>query len=131
MIVGSNYEFRLTSEGKEHFKIVMGLAFENCPGKKAKTFGISDKYGLVFAWSDTNQVLENGTLIEKLPFVLDLEGTTEFAWNWLKTADYGKEPDHDGDNKKGFIVYNEYFGSVGNCPYAFVGIQPEWIMYGK
>lgn len=129
--VGDNFRFLLTSTGKEHFKTVMTLAFHNAPGGKATIYGISEKYGLVLGWVDTPQKLEDGTELNKLPFPLDLDGAIEFVWSWLKTVDYGREPDHDGDNKAGFTVYNEDWGHVGHCFYAFVAIKHEWIMYGK
>lgn len=129
--MGDNFRFLLTSIGKEHFKTIMALAICGAPGSKAATYCISQKYGLVFGWHDIKDKLDDGTILQKLPFPLDLEGIIEFSWSWLKTADYEKEPDHDGDNKHGFTVYNEGWGHVGGCHYAFVGIRPDWIMYGK
>lgn len=51
--------------------------------------------------------------------------------SWLKEADYGAEPDHDGDNEKGCRVYNESWGHVGGQWAAFVAIEPVWLLYGK
>lgn len=62
---------------------------------------------------------------------LDPAGVAPMVLEWLKGQDFGKEPDTDGHNKKGFRVYNESWGRIGNDPYAFVAIEPEWITYGK
>lgn len=50
---------------------------------------------------------------------------------WLKTQDFGHEPDTDGHNRKGFRVYNETYGYVDKDAYAFVAIEPQWITYDK
>lgn len=41
------------------------------------------------------------------PVPLSMEAVAPMIMEWLKTADYGKEPDHDGDNGKGWYCYNE------------------------
>jgi len=50
---------------------------------------------------------------------------------WLAEQSYGREPDHDGDNGRGWRVYNEAWTHVAGMWQAFVAIEPEWIMYGK
>src|SRR5690349_24893058 len=44
---------------------------------------------------------------------------------WLAEADYGPQPDHDGDNSKGWRIYNEAWGHVDNLWGAIVAIQPR------
>jgi hypothetical protein len=66
-----------------------------------------------------------------LPFKLDIEGASDFAWRWLAEQDYGKKPDHDGDNNKGWRIWTGGWGHVGNDHYAVCAILPEWAMYGK
>lgn len=46
-------------------------------------------------------------------------------------ADYGRQPDHDGDNEKGWRLYNETWGMVGGDHSAFAAVEPAWAMYGK
>jgi hypothetical protein len=50
---------------------------------------------------------------------------------WLETAKYPPAPDHDGDNKRGWHLYNEQWGHVGNDHYAIAAIAPSWQTYGK
>lgn len=66
-----------------------------------------------------------------LPFTLDAAGTADFAARWLAEADYGREPDHDGDNGRGWRVYNEGWGHVDSHHAAIIAVTPSWAMYGK
>lgn len=80
---------------------------------------------LVFGWHES---MRNSI---KLPFTLDFVGASQWAHRWLKEQDYGREPDHDGNNSKGWRVFNENWGHIGDDFYAFVAIQPAWAMHGK
>ncbi len=66
-----------------------------------------------------------------LPFALDCKRAAEFITNWLGQADYGRQPDHDGDNGKGWRLFTESWGHVAGHHYAIIGVQPAWAMYGK
>lgn len=66
-----------------------------------------------------------------LPFKLDAEGAADFARRWLAEADYGKQPDHDGDNGRGWRLYVEGWGHVDGHRNAIIAISPAWAMYGK
>lgn len=79
---------------------------------------------LILFWSEHE-------IATKLPFPLDMKKSVDFAANWLEQVAYGKQPDHDGDNGKGFRVFNEAWGHVLGHWQAFVAIQPVWAMYGK
>ena len=57
---------------------------------------------------------------------------------WLKTAEYGREPDHDGSNSKGFRltteipkIYDEQWRTQDWAFYTFIVIEPIWIEHGK
>lgn len=65
------------------------------------------------------------------PFTLDPDGAADFAARWLAEEDYGKQPDHDGDNGRGWRLYCEGWGHVDSEYQAFVAISPRWAMYGK
>ena len=66
-----------------------------------------------------------------LPFAMDHEMATEFAWKWLETLDFGDEPGHDGSNGRGWRVYTTDWGHVDNYRGAICAIEPAWAMYGK
>jgi len=79
---------------------------------------------LVLYWRLSDKATE-------LPYPMTLEQAAEFAIGWLEHADYGQKPDHDGDNKKGWRLYCEDWGFVGDDYYAFAAVEPVWAMYGK
>lgn len=66
-----------------------------------------------------------------LPAPMSAEDAVSFVKAWLAATDYGSEPDHDGDNGKGFRIYNEAWTHVAGLWEAFVAIEPVWMMYGK
>lgn len=61
--------------------------------------------------------------------------------SWLKTAEYGREPDHDGSNRKGFRITDcgpQVFQSDSSyqrrCEWDFYSaltVQPTWVEYHK
>lgn len=81
---------------------------------------------LVFYWAKIDRL----DFVE-FPFEYDADGAADFADRWLKSVDYGKQPDHDGDNGKGWKLYNEGWGHVDGHWQAFVAVSPRWAMYGK
>lgn len=50
---------------------------------------------------------------------------------WLDAQDYANEPDHDGDNSRGWRIYNEEWGHIGTYRGAICAIEPAWLMHGK
>jgi hypothetical protein len=59
------------------------------------------------------------------------EQATVVALNWLSQAEYGKEPAHDGDNSKGWQVFNGAWGHVFEMWQGICAIRPKWAMHGK
>lgn len=117
-----NRQITVKAEGKESFDLAMKLAFTTY--KEAVGFMVKDNT-LVFYWCD----YEAAT---KLPFKMKFQDAINFAWAWLESTPVStKQPDHDGDNEKGFMVYNDSWGHVFNAYQAIIGITPIWAMYGK
>jgi hypothetical protein len=148
-----NMQFDMTSEGNQRladlFKIVFGdrmaVGYAVRHGEPGKRWD-PDKYlkdprdrnllewherpkdlRLVFFW--TNR--PNQADYIALPFKMDAAGAADFAARWLSEADYGREPDHDGDNGKGWRAYSEGWGHVDSDYAAFIAVSPRWAMYGK
>ncbi len=80
---------------------------------------------LILLWHE-----ENGSSLP-LPYPLNMEQAIQFVEGWLGRAAYGREPDHDGDNGKGWRAFNNGWGHVAWHHYGIVGIQPVWMMYPK
>lgn len=71
---------------------------------------------------------------EMTPFPTELgaDRCAEIAYDWLQKAEYPREPDHDGDNKKGWLLRTDGWGQVEGLDYHyFVSVEPTWIMFGK
>ena len=152
-----NFHIDVTAEGREAFNAAMGLAMR--PHDKAVAYAIHPTLGLVLFWHDGETAIADRAEtpqfsseinreawdrlyaegqakvvcapVQKLPYAMQGRALVEFAWHWLLTADYGRQPDHDGSNEEGWRVYNETWGHVGSSHYAFVAIRPVWAMYGK
>lgn len=125
---GNNYRFLIASEGLDDFRIAMGLAFKAGSRKSATSYEFDPERGMIFYWTDMGESVIG---VQRLPYPMDLEAATVFAWGWLRKTEYPTEPNHDGSNNKGFRVYNEEWGHVKGRWQAFVAIKPEWQMYGK
>lgn len=70
--------------------------------------------------------------VNKLPGKgIDAEHVWPMIEAWLDDTSYGTQPDHDGDNDKGWRIYNEAWGHVAGLWQAFAAIEPVWLMYGK
>jgi hypothetical protein len=66
-----------------------------------------------------------------LPYEMDCEAALAFAEGWLKSASYPEEPDHDGDNEKGFLLTTGNFWAHVGGHGSIMAIQPCWALLGK
>lgn len=118
-----NFKIDVTSEGLPNLERALAIAMGG--HKKVYGFNVNAKKGLILYWLETK---------DATPFIAPIKDPIEVAaqvMNWLLQQDYGTQPDHDGDNGKGWRLYCEDWGQVGSDSRAFVAIQPSWAMYGK
>lgn len=121
-----NFEVKVVSYGEDHLEDAICL----CLNKKDK----------VEAWAinpeKPNQlwllqwVGSSDKDVHPFPCKMDRKATIEFVKGWLREQDYGREPDHDGSNSKGFTVTN---GSTMNIwtMNRILTVEPSWAMHGK
>lgn len=144
-----NRSIDLTSEGHEALSLALKLMWDSVPGGFATHFKIVKLRATNVYWGNPTSHHEvrlepddTGvpTLIlfwtaasgaEQFAYPHDLERTNEFVKGWLKSVEYGPEPDHDGDNGKGWRVFTDFWGQIAGASSSIVGIQPAWAMYGK
>jgi len=69
--------------------------------------------------------------VYKLPSKTKVTSLESMIKDWLADQDYGESPDTDGSVSKGWRVYNESWGHIGDNWRAFVAIEPAWLEYGK
>ena len=120
-----NRAIDVTSEGKNDLSLALQLVWRNCAGAAAVWYKIKDNTMFLY-WADPKD-----KDAVQLAYPHNLEQAVNFIHGWLNAIGYPPQPDHDGDNGKGWRVFNEAWGHVCNSPYGFVGIQPVWAMYGK
>tara|TARA_Y100001973_G_scaffold99594_1_gene159059 strand:+ start:371 stop:748 length:378 start_codon:yes stop_codon:yes gene_type:complete len=105
----------------------LAYALELFHGFPAHGYRVDEKLGAIVLMQYANNK-------DMIPFMTPLSASAcaDMIFEWVKNQPYPKEPDHDGSNKKGWIVWVDKFNRIDGQDYhAFVAIKPEWIMYGK
>ncbi len=116
-----NRQIDISSEGKKDFDLAIKIAI----GSKS-TIGYRVHENCLVLYSVTSKKMID------LPYGMNPQETCDFAWGWFeRNKPLDKQPDHDGDNEKGFRVFNESWGHVFGEWEAFIAIKPIWAMYGK
>ena len=144
-----NRSIDITSEGDAHLGLALQLAWPGAAGGKAthyKAVGLVEKvdyYGTPTSHhATTSHELDSGTPtlilfwhdapgLLPLPYALEIGEAIPFVCGWLKKAQRGPEPDHDGDNGEGWRVFTGVWGGIAGYHYSIVAVQPAWAMYGK
>jgi hypothetical protein len=135
----SNFHVTVRSLGTEHLKRALSFffdAYQTAVGFSVKdttipSYGHEDQpaKALVLHWAfpDHNQIL-----VSKFPAPLDLDAVVPMVESWLAQNPYGKRPDQDGDNLRGFAVFNDtdWNKTYGEST-AICAIAPHWAMFGK
>jgi hypothetical protein len=128
-----NFQVDVTYEGRAAFDKLLAIVMRH----KAVAYAVHPSLGMVLFWHNdpaNPQIVRAGPATVPavpLPYPMDAAATSAFVWGWLETVPRGREPDHDGSNGKGWRVYNEAWGHVGDNHYAIIAVQPAWAMYGK
>ena len=116
-----NAEFSVVGDRDDDFASTMRLVFqlEGWSDKpNAKAYEIRTNV-LSILWStDEDSVM--------FPTYLGVEEVIPIAMAWLREAEYDIEPDHDGDNKKGWHI-----SQCRSNLYTICSIEPRWTMYDK
>lgn len=123
-MVPSNFRLVVESTGRSHFDTAMKMCFDDF--NEAVAYQV-DKEGLHLFWHLADAMKSEHSPIP-LPHKMNCEQATRFAWEWLKKADRGNEPDIDGSvYPSGYIVKHVSHG----WSYKFVTIQAVWSEYHK
>lgn len=112
-------------------KPALEIAFNSAPGGKAWGYK-STKDRLVFAWHESANAQDKDKGF--VPFVtpINAEEAEVIVKNWCKeVADYGTQPDHDGDNSRSWRIFCESWGHIDHNHYTFAAVEPYWAEYGK
>lgn len=137
-----NRVISIQSQGRKAFDLAIQLMFDNAPGGKATHYFEHPIAGFILLWHEDSFYLKdhgNGQHSDKqkankLPYGMDWKASADLAWNWLQEQSDDKYKDfidHDGDNDKGFRIYNEAWGHVADSHYGILAVYPIWAWYGK
>jgi hypothetical protein len=125
--MASNPILNVNGQGLARLKAAMALADdgEGSFRRSATGYAISAGRLVFFQYaSDKAQTL--------FPSPISLDRAAEIAFDWLATQEYGPEPDHDGDNERGWRLFRDRWGHIDGLGYsAFVAVEPCWIEFGK
>lgn len=121
--IGSWPILRVNGESLERLMAVMALSDQ----KKFEGYAIDTNNGRIVFFGYKGHK-------DATPFPTSMSGDfcAQLAIGWLKEARYPAEPDHDGDNSKGWLCYTENWGHIE--PYGFeasLAVEPHWLIYGK
>lgn len=139
--MADNYIFDITGADLDKS---LAIALDGAPGHQATHWGVWGKGAepirlgtvrvdrLVFYWHRPESYIDCMPLItplgklEEERFVLGV-----MIKEWLKQIEYPPEPRHDGDNTKGWRIFNEPWGHVMDSHYGIFAVEPVWMMHGK
>lgn len=127
-----NFELKVTGEDREEFDLAFQIAFLS--QNSATGWTVSPIKGLIFHWCRP----DHSNKVNIFPTPLDWKRAADIAWDWLNKMDRDefikyadREPDHDGDNGRGYSIYNESWGHIDHDWSGFVAVVPRWAMHGK
>ena len=119
--LGSNPIIRVNGISLERMISAMNLV----DGFPCHGYTVNDNKLVLFRYG-------NGEDIIKFPTPLSVDATANMTFEWVRSTAYPREPDHDGDNEKGWLIWNDSWGQIEGFGYSsFLAIAPMWIMYGK
>lgn len=122
--LGDNPVMKINGRSLERLKSVFNLVH----GFPAYGYAVAPgphQYMVFFKYENT----ENMT---PFPTKLSADRCAEIAFEWLSQQQYPQEPDHDGHNEEGWLVWNDGWGQIDGYGYSsFIAIEPMWIMFGK
>jgi hypothetical protein len=127
-----NFSLDVTGRDEPGLRLALELAFLGHGGRAMAWCWREDVYKnqarLVFG----HDYCEGKDGWQPFPAPLDVVGAADMAMRWLENADHGREPDHDGDNVRGWRVAVGAWGHVEPYGYgAFASVFPAWAMLGK
>ena len=132
-----NRVFNVNGSKTSALEATLELAFDQDYGHTAKGYTIHPKYGMILHWTD-----EKNDAYKPFPTPLSAKEVTPLVIAWLKQEFEAKVPtveltgwdideDHDGHNSRGWRVYCEAWGHVGDMWSAIVAVTPAYMWHGK
>jgi hypothetical protein len=131
---GDNYQIIIKSDDINIFNKGLDIVITNDIYRGYSIDNIKGFDRLIIYWSipDKYNLEKLNTEFKEFPFKMSKESLKNFITDWLKQASYGPQPDHDGDNHKGFIISTgDFWGHIEFMNQTSFSVQTDWQMYGK
>jgi hypothetical protein len=148
--MSDNFQLVLRDSSRENFTLAIKLIMAQRAGG-ALYYASHPRNGVVLFWSKPELAVfrvpgldgvwqgdhsspetDFRAQVTKLPYKLTAESAPDFLWGFLREMEYPAEPDHDGDNEKGYhITSGDGWGMIGDSNYALLQVLPLWMMHGK
>jgi hypothetical protein len=135
MSQGDNFKVEITAGDGSYYKETRNILLESLRLAMAR-------HGTVSHFGATASLVQDRKLVSPARLTLYWSGTADgtpfpaymtaeliepIVRTWLADQEYGPQPDHDGDNGKGW-----YIGAGTDYVYQVTCyIEPRWITYGK
>lgn len=122
---GSRSMLMVNGESLSRLKIAMRL-LDTWENDKLKIVGftVDDNKFILFEYAHEKMT--------PFPSPMPVDFVATMIHEWLKTAEYPEEPDHDGSNDRGWRLYKEAWGRINKFGHGSIGaVEPMWIEYGK
>ena len=137
----NNRLLNINGESKELLKLALNVAFNQDLTTKNDIVPVqswieSHEHGLILLWTQSSELAELATSFMS-PMTFDT--MCNMVWDWYTQNDPDKfklehwehDADHDGFNKKGWRVYVNDWGNVGNYSCVTCAIKPIYLWLGK
>lgn len=125
-----NQHIDISGEGLDALRAALRIFLPtNTDTDTIEGFMVDPEFGLILFWTNPTAIV--CPQFAKFPVPLTAEDLAPIIFAWLASADYGKQPDHDGDNYKGWRLYNDHWAQVANRWEAKLAVKPMWMMAGK
>ena len=130
----SNRVFNINGQGDEMLLAVLELAFNHSGVSTATAWAVSEEHGLVLFASFG---VKDAALF---PIPLTAEEVTPMIKAWLNDDDtwarikldgWDTDADHDGHNTRGWHIYCNDWGHIGESSRGFIAIKPAFMWHGK
>ena len=117
----SNPIIKLNGYSKASFEVALDFAHRE---NRTVAYTFDDKQFVLY-WTDDEDA-KSLKLPPNVPSIV----VGSIVWAWLQEVKYPEEPDHDGDNKEGWLVMSARHEPSVSWK-AHIVIKPHWIQYGK
>lgn len=138
-----NQQFLVNGRDQEHLVKALNLLCDlrgrnyKTPNEPIKGWKTDPKHGFILYWCILDGNREG---INAFPVPVSVETVVPMIHSWINSEEgkafknenrWEDDLDHDGHNSRGWTLYVEDWGHVGDSSAAIGAVRPSWCWYGK